>query len=70
MAGNFFVMNKNMNMKKDNENSRPTKLGSHLLRTVSIHSGYQCVTQLSLSRVVVFFLLFAAVMPRYVFSKC
>ena len=47
----FFVTNKNMNMKKDNENSRPlkaSKLGSRLMRTLGIHGGYQCVAQLSL----------------------
>ena len=37
-----------------------TKLGSHLLHTLGIRGGYQCVTQLSLSLAVVLYLLFAA----------
>ena len=40
----FFVMKKNMNMKKDDENSRPLKgfkLGSRLMCTLGIHGGYQ-----------------------------
>ena len=48
----FFVTNENMNMKKDDENSRPllaSKLGSRLVRILGIHGGYQCVAQLSLS---------------------
>ena len=38
----FFVMNKNMNMKKDYENSRflkASKLGLCLVRTLGIHGG-------------------------------
>ena len=63
MAGNIFVMNNIMNVKKDNENSRPLNL-VHVSRTLGIHGGYQCVSQLSLSQAVVLFLLFAAVFSR------
>ena len=54
-------------MKKDDENSRPLKaykLGSRLVRT--LHGGYQYVAQLSLSRVMVFFWLFAVAFSRAV----
>ena len=57
------MTNKNMNMKKDDKNSRSLKasiLGSCLVRTLGIHGGYECVAQLSLSRAIVFFLLLAA----------
>ena len=44
MAGNFFVTNdnnnKNMNMKKDNKNSRCLNL---VQRILGRHGGYQCV---------------------------
>ena len=65
-----------MNMKKDDENSRPlkaSKLGSRLMCTLGIHGGYQRVAQLSLSRAVVFFCSLRprlAVVLRHVFSKC
>ena len=58
-----FLDEREMNIKKDNENSRPLNL-VHISCTLGIHGGYQCVAQLSFSRAVVFFLLFAAVFSR------
>ena len=62
MARNILVTNNTM-MKKDDINSSTT-LGLRLLRILGIHGGYQCVAQLSLSRAVVFFFLFAATFSR------
>ena len=54
---------KDMNMKKDNKNSRPLN-SVHTLHTLGMDGGYQCVAQLSLSQVMVFFWLFAFAFSR------